>query len=202
MLTQSHTELFFDRPAVQAQVLALGGNYRNLDRAGALIRTIARGSIRRVKKKTTVSPPGQPPRSRDPQARYKRIIYAWDPATKSLVIGHIGYRTKGNPSTVPSTHEFGKQVQIKRLIIRRTDRGRMIGKRAKQRRNKAFRELMTTFGPHQDPEKNRMIGSRHSGRRKFKTVSVRYDKRPVMKPALDRSISKLPGLYADSITTT
>lgn len=201
MLAPGSTEFFFDRAAVKAQVLAMGNNYRAVDRGGALVRTIARGMIRRVKKRTTISPAGQAPRSRDPAGRYKRIIYAWDNTTKSVVIGHIGYRVRGNSSTVPSTHEFGKTVHVKRPIRRKKDVGRNISKWKRGRRNRAYQRLLRTFGPHQEPHRNERRLQINGGRgaTRYEVKSVNYPKRPVMAPALERATVKLPGIWADAI---
>jgi hypothetical protein len=203
VLTVASKESFFDREAVQQQVQEATLNHRALNRTGGMIRTIARGLIRRVKKRTTVSPPGQPPRSRDPQGRYKRIIYAWDAVEKGVVVGHVGYKTKGNPSTVPSTHEFGKSAQVPRVMLRRPKPVNWTSQKAKQRRNRAFKRLMRSFGPFQEPGRNRQLAtgrSRFRSRARIRMVTVRYPPRPVMQPALSRARERLPGIWADAVS--
>lgn len=60
-------------------------------RQGALIRTIARRSIRR---RRTPSQPGGPPRSKTGLLR-NFIFYSWDPVSQSIVIGPQRLSGKG-----------------------------------------------------------------------------------------------------------
>lgn len=96
-------EFFFDRKAVQdaigkdmaARFLRIGGN----------IRTIARRSMRPAGKKDRSSKPGEAPRVRKGQLK-DLLFFAWDPSTKSLVVGPAKFPgAKGK--NVPSVLERG-----------------------------------------------------------------------------------------------
>lgn len=97
MLTFKAVDMFFDRAAVIADMDET--TRRALSKAGAFIRTRARTSMRR---RRGVSPPGQPPSAH--QGDLKRFLYfAWDPATRSVVVGPVGF----SQSRVPSILEIG-----------------------------------------------------------------------------------------------
>lgn len=74
-------ESFFDRKSVLSQMTVK--ERQVLSRMGAFVRTRARTSIR---KRKATSAPGQAPSSHTGHLRNK-IFFAWDPATRSVVIG-------------------------------------------------------------------------------------------------------------------
>ena len=89
---------FFDRPAV-ANALEQG-NKRALSKIGAFIRQRARTSIRKRKK---ASDPGQPPSSHVGFLK-KGILFAYDAASKSVVVGPI---LSSSQSGAPERLEYG-----------------------------------------------------------------------------------------------
>lgn len=93
--------LFFDRAAVQKAVDR--GMLRALSRLGAYVRRAAQTSMRR--RKNGVSPPGSPPFAKAGDVRDK-LFFSYDPVTKSVISGPLGYRK----SVVPHLHEFGGSV--------------------------------------------------------------------------------------------
>ncbi|TWT40518.1 hypothetical protein RAS1_42300 [Phycisphaerae bacterium RAS1] len=98
---------FFDRRRVTGAVDRT--SRRALSRGGAFIRTSARSSIRTRRR---ASRPGQPPSSHSGLLR-RWILFAYDPARKSVVIGAAalnGTRRLRNP--VPSVLEFGGEARI------------------------------------------------------------------------------------------
>lgn len=99
-------DIFFDSPKVKRAVdRALR---RTLSRFGAFVRTRSRTSIRKSKK---ISAPGSPPRSHVGLLR-NLILFGYEPATKSVVIGPALLR-KLPGKTIPETLEYGG-----RLIMR------------------------------------------------------------------------------------
>jgi hypothetical protein len=107
---------FFDQKAVKD---ALDPAVRKaLSRFGAFVRTRARSSIRpggksgKTKggkaKTTKTSKPGQPPYSH--QGDIKRILFGYDVAAKSVVIGPVVY---GSKSGAPENLEHGGYARLK-----------------------------------------------------------------------------------------
>lgn len=102
--------LFFDHPRVIRAVDA--ATRRSLVRGGAMIRTIARRSMRRRKGPAS---PGQPPHSHTGTLR-RLLFYGYDPGRGTVVVGPLPLR--GGRATVPPLHEFGGQAK--------TTRGRVV----------------------------------------------------------------------------
>src|SRR5438105_12168311 len=107
------TDFFFDRKKV---IDWMDKKSRAaMSRAGAYIRTIARSSMRRRKKS---SPAGQPP-SAHTDPGLKKIIFAYDPERKTVVIGPVGFTGHNvigggvKPGVVPQTMEFGGTLGIR-----------------------------------------------------------------------------------------
>jgi hypothetical protein len=94
---------FFDSEKVMRAVKR--AKRQALTRAGALIRGIARRSIKSGKGPAA---PGQPPHSHKGQLR-QFLWFAYDPDTQSVVVGPAGFaRGTGAPHTL----EFGDRVPI------------------------------------------------------------------------------------------
>jgi hypothetical protein len=108
---------FFDRKRVQDA--AEKGTVRALSKFGAFVRRAAQTSMRYRKK---ASPPGQPPSAHKDKRRAalkklgraknngallrELLFFAYDPRTRSVVVGPLGFKSKGGVS-VPALHEFG-----------------------------------------------------------------------------------------------
>lgn len=107
-------ELFFDRPAVIAATNR--AERQALSKIGAFVRRRARSKLRRRKR---VSSPGESPsvHSTDKVASLKTILFAYQPSSRSVVIGPVGLnQTNNTPSgsqTVPQIMEFGGTVNIR-----------------------------------------------------------------------------------------
>lgn len=78
-------------------------------RQGALVRTIARRSIRSRK---AVSQPGTPPTNREGQLK-KFLFYSWDPTTQSVVIGPEQLGSSDTPAVLEGTRRRGRQRGLK-----------------------------------------------------------------------------------------
>ena len=107
-------QFFFDRLKVQNALDK--AERRELSRTGAFLRKRARSSLRR-RKKTLVS--GQTPsvHSKDNTASLKNILFAYDPARHSVVVGplklnQVNQQTDGSSIPIPSLMEFGGTVRI------------------------------------------------------------------------------------------
>lgn len=146
-----------------------------LKRQGGYVRTVERRSIRRTSKRTTVSPPGDPPRSHDPHARYKLIRFAYDSKTDSVVVGHV----KLGRSRVPEVHEKGLRVRTKVTVRRRL--------RATASQRRAFK-MKYGHGQYKKRKTSRVIR---------KVVS--YPKRPAAAPALEKSAPALAEMWKDTV---
>jgi len=105
---------FFDRAKVMRAVEK--AKRRSLAKGGGLVRTVARRSMRKVKDPLRRSPPGKPPFAHEGSLR-RLLFFAWDPGTRSVIVGPTGF--KG--STAPSTLEFGGTVKGDGRVIRVRD---------------------------------------------------------------------------------
>lgn len=108
-VTMKATRLFFDQKKV---LQAIGkANAKALSKAGAFVRRGARSSIRRRK---AVSAPGSPPsaHSTDKVATIKNILFAYEPRSRSVVVGPVLLNGRRQAGVVPETLEFGGAVAI------------------------------------------------------------------------------------------
>lgn len=99
------TKLFFDKKAVRDKVDA--GTRRVLSKFGAFVRRTARSSIRKRKK---TSPPGSPPSSHIGLLK-KFILFGYEPAKRSVVIGPVRLTQKGR-GEAPSLLEYGGSTKV------------------------------------------------------------------------------------------
>lgn len=163
--------VFFDRSIIRTNWRAI--NDRPLRRAGALVKKIARQSIRRDTRRRVMksgkrgkygkpSPPGRPPYSRAPGHPFKLIFNVPGPMRLSEIVGMVGFEFTSNP--IPGIHEHGGHVR--RLVFIRH----------------------STWG---------FLSKRRGGRRVSQTV--RYPKRPFMIPALRRAKARLPAFWRNSV---
>ncbi|MEP0846073.1 MAG: hypothetical protein HRF50_04530 [Phycisphaerae bacterium] len=109
---------FFDRAAVQRAVDR--GKQRALSKCGAFVRTTARGLIRQ---RPGISRWGQPPHTHGQRLLKRFILFAFDRASDSVVIGPVKLAKPGQ-----ATHalEFGgPSVRLKRGRLGRVRRQRI-----------------------------------------------------------------------------
>lgn len=121
--------IFFDTPRVLAEVEKT--NRQSMARAGGYIRAVA---IRSMKTTGGHSRPGSPPHAhRDTGELLKKLLFfAYDPATKSTVIGPVGF----SGSEVPSRLEYGHifTARSRRVLVRYPGGGRGKGRTPPGRR--------------------------------------------------------------------
>jgi len=104
--------VFFDRSIIRTNWSAINRN--PMQRAGVLIRTIARRSIRHVTRRTTPPlPPGQPPRSRAPGRPFKMIFSVPKNAGTGVVVGMVGFDSRG----VPGRQEHGGAFPVEQPMF-------------------------------------------------------------------------------------
>lgn len=149
-------------------------NRNPMQRAGNLIRMIARGSIRRRKMGGPPSPPGTPPRSRQPgKVPPFKMIYNLPTGPTGQIIGMVGF-FKSRPMgelPVPGLHEQGGYAT----------RSIRIASRWRQPKDpKTGRYL-----PFPDPA--------------FQQKRVYYPPRPFMYPAFLKARARLPMLWKNSL---
>lgn len=179
---------FFDREAVRAAVRPARRKYLNW--SGALIRKIARNSMR-SRKRGTASPRGTPPNAHSGghgALLRKLLYYAYDQAARSVVVGPIAF----NPGdSVPAAHEFGSSRARRNGLrtIRRlggfgeidiTNRRKPVVVHLKTQAmvDRANRLNETLYGPLRLPG---------------------LPPRPYMRPALAKAAPKLPRIWQNSV---
>jgi hypothetical protein len=168
---------FFDRPSV---LRAVEGNRRRfLSKAGAYVRQRARTSIRR-RKYGTIAKPGSPPfaHSTDPYATLKNILFAYDPQSKSVVVGPVGLN--GGRSKVPGLMEFGG-VSF--------STGKTVWAKPKPGLKAMWRKPLTT-GPRKGLVPTRITGP------------LRYKGNPFMAPALAAEAPFFPSHWQSAVTNS
>ena len=102
MITMRIKDMFFDRATV---VRATDGAKRKvLSKAGAIIRTAARTSIR---KRKASAPAGKPPHSHEGSLR-RLILFGYDRAADSVVVGPVGFKQ----SVAPNVLEYGGETVV------------------------------------------------------------------------------------------
>lgn len=103
ILLNLKTDLFFDKPLVLSKLSKT--ERKVLSKQGAVVRTTARGSIRRRKKSAK---PGQPPSAHGDLI--KKILFQYEPSTNSVIVGFMKLNAKtgtGTAMTVPELLEGG-----------------------------------------------------------------------------------------------
>jgi hypothetical protein len=179
------TKFFFDKKAVEkaagkAKVVALS-------RFGAVVRRVAQTSMRYRK---GASAPGTPPSAHKSKRlaalkKMKRVkhngallreflFFAYDPRSQSVVVGPVGFKSKGKP--IPALHEFGGERQAGKY------------------------ESMEVKNPAgRDPKTGRFF-TRGTHTVKLAGKSIRYPKRPFMGPALDKAQATFAQKFKGTIT--
>lgn len=97
----------FDAQKVMSRVWR--ANVRNLGRAAALVRTIARRSLRRSKRKSN---PGEPPRvhSKHPYGTLKNIRFQVDGQLQAAIVGTVRFDA-ASANNIPEVLEKGGVVK-------------------------------------------------------------------------------------------
>lgn len=103
MVAQLKVKTKFDPAKIRAAVKR--GNIDSLGRAGALVRTVARRSLRRRGVKKLPSRPGQPPKTTGPLKR--SILFEVEKDKSAVVIGP----SSDIVDDVGTAHEFGGQFR-------------------------------------------------------------------------------------------
>jgi len=158
-------------------------NKRPLQHAGLLVRKIWRGSIRRVTNDKP-SKPGKPPHAHKPKEYkglddFKKIYSVPAPWGTAEIVGQESVRA--HKQTPMEIQEFGQRVEITTYKQR--------GKARSKRQAEAARRLF-------------LAGRIKSKSRQKESRTVQMPKRPAGAPALDKARSKLPALWANSITSS
>jgi hypothetical protein len=109
-------DMFFDRHVVMRAMDS--AKRKVLSQAGAFIRTAARTSIR---KRKGTAPPGKPPYSHEGSLR-KLILFGYDRASDSVVVGPVGFAK----STAPQALEHGGET-----VVHTRRSGRLVSRRVK-----------------------------------------------------------------------
>lgn len=199
-------DMFFDRQKLIGQMSK--AQRRALNRAGATIRTIAKRSMR-PRKLGIASAPGQPPhRHRNKGGKgvseglYKSILYGYDSATESVVIGPSS--TWGpNVHRLMETHEFGgseRKKNARRRIRKVGGSGELrIGKTrsSKTVKNTLRGNVHVTYAKIRT-QRQATLANRINTELYGPTIlhSV-YPPRPTMGPALAQVAPRLPAMIRD-----
>jgi hypothetical protein len=194
-----------------------------LSKAGALVRTIARRSMRYVtslreqqrqvaagdRKRLTGEPapsaPGQPPHAVRPHPWIREFLYyAYDPAASSVVIGPVRLSSRIN---VPSLHEFGGAgvVRNKRRRVRRVGCGgeiRVGGRACRTTKPVVARQgatVQVTYARLRTGAQVARANQLNEGLYGPASYMATYAPRPFMGPALAVAAPSLPKLWAASV---
>ena len=191
--------LFFDTKEIKSKISE--ATRKVLSKFGAFVRQSAKRSI---KTKSTPSTPGQPPHSHSGQLK-KGILFGYDPARQSVVVGPVKLAKKGN---APEALEKGGEA-VKRKNPRRVDRkigdGGVILLRksnsasSKQVKDWSGRLRWVTFGSlrtarqvvHSEKLETEIWGP--------KMISGTIRARPFMGPAFERELPNLPPNWRNSV---
>jgi hypothetical protein len=199
-------DMFFDRQKLIGQMSK--AQRRALNRAGATIRTIAKRSMR-PRKLGIASAPGQPPhRHRNKGGKgvseglYKSILYGYDAATESVVIGPSSTWGPG-VHRLMETHEFGgaeRKKNARRRIRKVGVSGEVrIGKTrsSKTAKNTLRGNVNVTYAKIRT-QRQATLANRINAELYGPTIlhSV-YPPRPTMGPALMQVAPRLPAMIRD-----
>jgi len=116
VITMRIKDMFFDRHVVMRAMDS--AKRKVLSQAGAFIRTAARTSIR---KRKGTAPPGKPPHSHEGSLR-KLILFGYDRASDSVVVGPVGFAK----STAPKALEYGGET-----VVHQRRRGRLVSRKVR-----------------------------------------------------------------------
>lgn len=171
----------FDRSIIKTNWRAI--NKSPLQQAGVFVRRKMRDLIRKDRsKKQLPSKPGKPPKARlfKGDFPFRRIFSVPDNFHTQVVIGHVGW---GASQTPMETHEFGKRKKV-RLRTRRKTRPMTARAKAAARRK---------FQAGAIPQQTQF---------QYQTKTVRYPKREFARPALEKTIKKIPALWRNSVSSS
>ncbi|MEM9825093.1 MAG: hypothetical protein AAF958_00815 [Planctomycetota bacterium] len=182
------------------------GNYKSLRHAGASIRVIASRSVRRRKKP---SAPGSPPHTRTGHLK-RALRFDVHRDGKSVVIGPVNKYSK----TIWHLHEFGgtSRPRRRKLKVRRYRRGefgpmrkgRIDRKRLASGRVRTYRyadqyQRVRLVSGRQVNRANQ-IAKQEARRRQDEAMKPRrFEKRPLMGPALQKATPRLPDAWRGSL---
>jgi len=194
-----------------------------LSKAGALVRTIARRSMRYVtslaeqqrqvaagdRKRLTgnpaPSPPGTPPHAVRPHPWIREFLYyAYDPAAGSVIIGPVRLSSRVN---VPSLHEFGGSCVLrnKRRRVRKIGSAgeiRIGGAPAKTSHfgyDRSGRAVMVTYARLRTGAQVARANQLNEALYGPASYMATYAPRPFMGPALAVAAPSLPKFWAASV---
>lgn len=166
------------------------GSNKALQRAGAYVRSVVRNSIKKRKNPDVSSEPGNPPHTHGSHGYKDTIVFAVDGNT--AVIGPIA---KAGREPLGQIHEFGGTRTIKGRRreyavgksgpIRVSVNGKPVFAKLKTDRQVSLaRTLDKKLYPDADASKTR-----------------RYPARPHMAPALEKSLPRLNGFWANVVNS-
>jgi hypothetical protein len=202
-LRTSKTKFYFDDSRITryldkktASALAHGGGY---------VRTVA---MRSMRKRKSASKPGSPPSRHRPLGQgLTKIEFAFDSRRKTVVVGPVRFYSRADGTTAPQVNEFGLKVKAVRRRSKTAQPHRFsIGERGPIRelgqpspRSKRFaRPILKT-----QAQVNR-AQTIHDEYVEFRATqanqTIQYAKRPFMAPALEKSASKLAGLWSSVVS--
>jgi hypothetical protein len=147
----------FDRSIIKRNWNAI--NRGPMQKAGNLVRMIARRSIKRRKDKSLHSPPGTPPFSHvsGKTPPFKMIFSVPSRSGSRVTIGMVGF---GGPQPPPETQEYGRSVRRTFFPFRPgTPRSKVTGRFLKRRRTKVSGSFQVQARPFMRPALAKAISS-------------------------------------------
>ena len=212
---------FFDRAAVTRSVGAI--TRLALGKAGALVRMIARRSMRygtslreqqrqkdagerkRITGDPSPSAPGTPPHAVRPHPWIREhLYYAYEPAGRTVVIGPVRLSSRVN---VPALHEYGGRVFLRnrRRVRRKIGSGgeiRVGGRACRTTKPAVDRQgttVQVTYARLRTGAQVARANELNEALYGPASYTANYPPRPFMGPALAAALPSLPKFWAASV---
>lgn len=165
-------------------------------RAGMYVRKTAIRSIRKDRSKSKrPSKPGRPPKTRAAGEPMRRIYSVPYGRRGGVIVGAVKLSGTSRGEPVPGLHEHGGAKTIE--VFYGEGQKVVITKRpSTERQRQAFRALAKSSDSRVQPYLRQERARTELAKRR---KAVTFPKRPFMGPALERSLPKLPKMWAGAI---
>lgn len=165
-------------------------------RAGMYVRKTAIRSIRKDRSKSKrPSKPGRPPKTRAAGEPMRRIYSVPYGRRGGVIVGAVKLSSKSRGEPVPGLHEHGGDKTVE-FIDPKEKKLVMLRRPTTEAQRKSFRKLAVARDSRAEPHLRKNRAKLESLRKKTR---AHYEARPFMGPALERSLPKLPKMWAGAI---
>lgn len=165
-------------------------------RAGMYVRKTAIRSIRKDRSKSKrPSKPGRPPKTRAAGEPMRRIYSVPYGRKGGVIVGAVKLSGTSRGEPVPGLHEHGG-TKTEEVFYGEGQKVVILKRPSTERQRKAFRALAQAGDSRVQPYLRQSRASTEIAKRR---KAVTYEARPFMGPALERSLPKLPKMWAGAI---